>query len=83
LVADSEWFRVETKHQKKMKTLSKKTLTAVAKYGKEFCIWAAQENKEGNGANTISWGFPKDSGLQGKTRSADAAINAGYELLNN
>jgi hypothetical protein len=71
------------KPNKKMKTLSKKTITAVAKYGKEFCIWAAQENKDGNGANTISWSFPKDSGLQGKTRSADAAINAGYELLNN
>jgi hypothetical protein len=71
------------KPNKKMKTLSKKTITAVAKYGKEFCIWAAQENKDGNGANTISWGFPKNSGLQGKTRSADAAINAGYELLNN
>jgi hypothetical protein len=70
-----------TERKSKMKTLSKKTLTAVAKYGKEFCIWAAQENKDGNGANTISLGFPKDSGLQGRTRSADAAINAGREIL--
>ena len=65
-----------------MKTLSKKTIAAVSKYGKEFCIWAAQENKEGNGANTISWSFPKESGLQGRTRSADAAIDAGREILN-
>jgi hypothetical protein len=56
---------------------------AISKYGKEFCIWAAQENKEGNGANTISWSFPKESGLQGRTRSADAAIDAGREILNN
>jgi hypothetical protein len=66
-----------------MTTLSKKTTQAISKYGKEFCIWAAQENKEGNGANTISWSFPKESGLQGRTRSADAAIDAGREILNN
>jgi hypothetical protein len=62
-------------------TTSEKTKKAIAKYGKEFCIWAAQENKAGNGANTISWGFSKESGLQGRTRSADAAIAAGREIL--
>jgi hypothetical protein len=63
-----------------MKTLSKKTTNAISKYGKEFCIWAAQENKDGNGANTISWGFFNPA-LRGKTRCADAAINAGREIL--
>jgi hypothetical protein len=63
-----------------MKTLSKKTITAISKYGKEFCIWAAQEHKDGNGANTISWGFP-NAALRGKTRCADAAIDAGLEIL--
>ena len=76
--------RDETKNQiNQMTTLSKKTILAISKYGKEFCIWAAQENKEGNGANTISWSFPKESGLQGRTRSADAAIDAGREISNN
>ena len=65
-----------------VKTFSKKTNAAISKYGKEFCIWAAQENKAGNGANTISWSFPRESGLQGRTRSADAAIDAGREILN-
>jgi hypothetical protein len=64
-----------------MTTFSKKTNAAISKYGKEFCIWAAQENKAGNGANTISWSFPRESGLQGRTRSADSAIDAGYEIL--
>ena len=66
----------------KTETFSKKTRNAISNYGKEFCIWAAQENKAGNGANTISWSFPRESGLQGRTRSADAAIDAGREILN-
>ena len=67
-----------------MKTLSKKTILAISKYGKEFCIFAAQENKAGDGANTISWSFPHElRHLRGKTQCADAAINAGLEVLNN
>lgn len=65
-------------------SLSKKTTQAISKYGKEFCIWAAQENKAGDGANTISWSFPHElRHLRGKTQCADAAINAGLEILNN
>ena len=68
----------------KTKTLSKKTKAAISKYGKEFCIFAANENKDGNGPNTISWGFPYElRHLRGKTQCADAAINAGREILNN
>jgi hypothetical protein len=65
-----------------MTTLSKKTKAAIAKYGKEFCIFAVNENKEGNGANTISWSFPHElRHLRGKTQCADSAINAGREIL--
>jgi hypothetical protein len=67
-----------------MTTLSNKTILAISKYGKEFCIFAAQENNAGEGANTISWSFPHElRHLRGKTQCADAAINAGREILNN
>jgi hypothetical protein len=66
-----------------MTALSKKNISAIAKYGKEFCIFAAQENNAGEGANTISWSFPHElRHLRGRTQCADAAINAGREILN-
>lgn len=54
--------------------LSKKTETAVAKYGRETCVKAARLHAEGNGASTIG------VYLDLKTNQADAAINAGEEL---
>lgn len=61
-------------------SLSNKTLAAIKKYGKEFCVYAAHEcDVHGNGANTISYSFSNEN-LWGKTRCADAAINAGREI---
>jgi hypothetical protein len=64
-----------------MKNFSKKTKIAISKYTYEFCVFAAKEcDIIGNGANTISYEFPNPD-LHGKTRCADAAINAGREIL--
>ena len=60
--------------------LSNNTKRTIKKYGKELALKAISLNKQGEGANTISWYIlPKD--LQGKTRVADALINAGRELM--
>lgn len=56
--------------------MTKTTKNAVAKYYKEICIRAFERHEQnGEGANTI--GFY----LKMTTRQADAAINAGREIL--
>ena len=62
------------------KKLSPATARAVLRYGRDLCVAAYKSNEEGNGANTISW---EVMGGQwgGKTRCADAAIDAGRELV--
>lgn len=56
--------------------LSNNAKRAVEKYGEARCLEAYRQNKvDGDGANTIGFGM----GLT--TRQADAAINAGRELL--
>lgn len=59
-----------------MNKLSNKTKAAIKNYGTDICKRAYQSNENGNGANTI--GFM----LKLTTNQADAAINAGRELLN-
>ena len=53
--------------------LTKKTLTAINKYGLDTCLIAFRRSEEGDGARTIGFEY----GL--KTNQADAAINAGRE----
>lgn len=55
------------------------TKTAIAKYGIEVCVKAHEMHEQGNGASTVSHSFVT---LNGNTRSADAAINAGREIKN-
>lgn len=55
-------------------TISTKTQAAVAKYGRETCLRAAQLHAEGEGGRTVGIYL----GLT--TRQADAAIDAGEEL---
>ena len=59
--------------------MTNKTRSAIEKYGLETCKEAFAESQAGNGASTISWEVMPDK-YTGKTRSADAAINAGREL---
>lgn len=56
------------------------TQRTVEKYGKDLCLEAMSLNMQGEGANTISW-YILPPELQGKTRVADALINAGRELM--
>lgn len=60
--------------------LSKATQRAIATYGRDKCIQAHNANHfAGEGANTISHTILGGK-WAGKTRCADAAINAGREL---
>lgn len=61
--------------------LTMPTRRAIAKYGERTCLEAFHLSAViGEGANTISWfGLPNIK--QGCTQSADAAIDAGRELL--
>ena len=60
--------------------ISRKTKRTVEKYGKDLCIQALDLHHQGEGANTISW-YILPSNLKGKTRVADALIDAGRELM--
>lgn len=68
-----------------MKTNTQEKLTpatrrAIAKYGRDKCLEAHRQNHfAGEGANTISITVLGGK-WAGKTRCADAAINAGREL---
>lgn len=63
-----------------MKTnLSSKTLKAIRLYGADACRKAFQMNERGEGANTIANTIP--FATIRTTQQADAAINAGRELL--
>ena len=57
---------------------SNKTKKAIAKYGESACVKAFHMNKMGEGAHTISLTGPETITT---TRQADAAINAGREIL--
>jgi hypothetical protein len=57
---------------------STKTLKAIAKYGESACVKSFHMNRMGEGANTISQIGPETIKT---TRQADAAINAGREIL--
>ena len=79
------WQRVTANEQhfkkgEKVMAISKNTKRTIEKYGKDLALKAISLHKQGEGANTISWYIlpPK---LQGKTRVADALINAGRELM--
>jgi hypothetical protein len=58
------------------KTFTTKTRRAIEKYGEVLCMDAFRLNREvGEGASTIGW-------MHGiTTRQADAAINAGAEII--
>ena len=60
--------------------LSKNAKRTLKKYGKELALEAISLHRQGEGANTISW-YILPPELQGKTRIADALINAGRELM--
>jgi hypothetical protein len=61
--------------------LSRKTLRAIATYGRDNCELAYHMNENiGEGANTISH-VVLGGKWAGKTRSADAAIDAGREMF--
>jgi hypothetical protein len=60
--------------------LSKHTLNAIAKYGRDACLTAYKMNAEGEGASTIAVTGPATIRT---TRQADAAINAGRDIVNN
>lgn len=61
--------------------LTMSTRRAIAKYGERTCLEAFQLSEVmGEGANTISW-FDLPGLKRGCTNAADAAINAGRELL--
>jgi hypothetical protein len=57
---------------------SKQTKAAIARYTESACVKAFHMNKMGNGANTIAATGPETITT---TRQADAAINAGREIL--
>ena len=52
---------------------------AISRYGERVCLDAHASHREGNGANTVSWEVMPGK-WSGRTRSAEAAINAGREL---
>ena len=58
--------------------LTKKTLRAIAAYGESACVKAYHMNKAGYGAATIAQTGPETIRT---TRQADAAIDAGRELM--
>lgn len=60
-----------------MKNLSKSAIRAIRKYGFDLCLSSYAENRLGYGANTIA----QCRAFNGSTRAADAAINAGRELV--
>jgi len=62
-----------------MTTYSEKTRRAIAKYGEETCISAYRYNLQGYGARSVA--LECVSGLH-TTNQADAAINAGAEIVN-
>lgn len=57
--------------------ISAKTKDAVSKYSAYTCLKAFRLNQEGNGASTIA------TLLGLTTNQADAAINAGRDIVNN
>jgi len=59
------------------RTLTSTTAKAITKYGYGTCREAYALHMDGNGASTVAHSF---ASLNGNTRSADAAINAGREL---
>lgn len=62
--------------------LSLRSQLAIARFGEQVCLHAIKLNKEGNGANTISYEvFECTNKYYGKTRMADQAIDAGREML--
>ena len=65
--------------QRDSQPLSRKTLTAIAKYGRLACVQAFRmHDKDGYGAS----GVANEGPLTIKTtQQADAAINAGREIL--
>ena len=58
--------------------LSRKTKRAIAAYGESACVKAYRMNKAGYGAATIAMIGPESITT---TRKADAAIDAGRELV--
>lgn len=57
--------------------LSKSAIRTIRKYGFDVCLSAYAENRQGYGARTISY----SKAFNDSTRAADAAINAGRELV--
>ena len=58
---------------------SRNTTRTLNKYGVNLALQAYALNKNGEGANTISW-YILPAKLAGKTRVADALIDAGREI---
>lgn len=60
--------------------LTPATNRAIKAYGREACLTAFRMSQEGEGASTIALTGPRSIKT---TRQADAAINAGRDIVNN